>query len=133
MDRFKMTIPGRPEYIQTAKLAVSSIASIGGFDYDTLEDIRIAVGEACKCITCHNQVYYSATYELSAVMGEQALTIKVKDGSPGHQIPKGAELCRDCPREGDLAVEIIRSIMDDMEIERNDEGMTSIIMTKSRG
>ena len=133
MDRFKMTIPGRPEYIRTAKLAVESIASIGGFDYDTLEDISIAVGEACKCITCHNQVFYSATYELSAVMGEQALTIKVVDGSPGHQIPKKGELCQDCPREGDLAMEIIRAIMDDLEIVRGDDGLSAIIMTKSRG
>ena len=129
MEQFKMTIPGRLEYVQTAKMAVGSIASIGGFDLDALEDIRMAVGEACKCITCHNQAYWSNEYSLEAVLDDESLTITIIDGPEEHSLPKGRRLCLDCPQEGDLSIQIIRTIMDDMKITK-EEGVRIISMRK---
>lgn len=125
-----MTIPGRPEYIQTAKLAVGSIASIGGFDYDSLEDIRIAVGEACKCITCHNYDCWSKDYEVSAVLDERGLRIHIEDDCEAHDVPKSGHICLDCPKEGELAVNIISSIMDDFQVEKDGSCARSITMVK---
>jgi len=132
MERFTMTLPGDLQYIQTAKMAVGSIASIGGFDVEALEDIRMAVGEACKCITCHNQAFWSDSYRLTAILDDAALTITVVDGDPEHHKPKGNRICLDCPQDGDLAIEIIRSIMDDMSLDKDGKGTVTITMRKDR-
>jgi serine/threonine-protein kinase RsbW len=42
-----LTIPCTPEYVGTARLTILGVASRMGFTYDQVEDIRLAVGEAC--------------------------------------------------------------------------------------
>lgn len=42
-----LTIPCAPEYVGTARLTIMSVASRMGFAVDMIEDVRMAVGEAC--------------------------------------------------------------------------------------
>jgi len=42
-----LSIPCAPEYVGTARLTILGIASRMNFAYDHIEDIRLAVGEAC--------------------------------------------------------------------------------------
>lgn len=42
-----LSIPCAPEYVGTARLTILGVASRMGFSYDQIEDIRLAVGEAC--------------------------------------------------------------------------------------
>lgn len=42
-----LRIPCTPEYVGTARLAILGVAARMGFTYDQIEDIRLAVGEAC--------------------------------------------------------------------------------------
>ena len=53
MDNLKFIIPGKPEYLTMVRLAISSIATTAGFDLDAVEDIKTAVCEACKNVSCH--------------------------------------------------------------------------------
>ncbi|MDO8683457.1 MAG: ATP-binding protein [Armatimonadota bacterium] len=43
----ELRIPARPEYVGVARLAILGVASRMRFSYDEVEDIRLAVGEAC--------------------------------------------------------------------------------------
>src|ERR1700674_5873057 len=43
----ELTIPGSPEYVSVARLAIRGVGSRMRFSYDEVEDIRLAVGEAC--------------------------------------------------------------------------------------
>src|SRR5436305_9844979 len=43
----ELIIPSRPEYVGVARLAILGVASRMRFSYDEVEDIRLAVGEAC--------------------------------------------------------------------------------------
>lgn len=129
----RMTIPGKPDYIKAVKLAVGSVASIGGFDYESIEDIRIAVGEACKCITCHNHMFWSSDYEVRASIEDDTLTVVIEDDVAEHAMPKEGHMCLDCPRDGELSMQIIRSIMDDLELKKDGEGYVNITMQKKKG
>ena len=40
MDKLKITIPGKPEYLTMVRLAVGSIATTAGFPVDDIEDIK---------------------------------------------------------------------------------------------
>ena len=42
-----LSIPCAPEYVGTARLTILGVAGRMGFTYDQVEDIRLAVGEAC--------------------------------------------------------------------------------------
>ena len=43
----ELTIPCKPEYVGVARLAILGVASRMRFSYDEVEDVRLAVGEAC--------------------------------------------------------------------------------------
>lgn len=43
----ELRIPCRPEYVGVARLAMLGVASRMRFSYDEVEDVRLAVGEAC--------------------------------------------------------------------------------------
>ena len=47
-DKLQFVIPGKPQYITIVRLAVGSAANTAGFDVEEIEDIKTAVGEACK-------------------------------------------------------------------------------------
>jgi serine/threonine-protein kinase RsbW len=43
----ELRFPCRPEFVGVARLAILGVASRMRFSYDEVEDIRLAVGEAC--------------------------------------------------------------------------------------
>ena len=125
-----MEVPGDPDYIGIVKMAAGSAASIKGFTIDKVEDIRMAVGEVCKTITCHNFMEWSAAYRVSMDMDDETMVIKVEDSKEGHQIDKDLSRrpCLDCPKEGDLGVHIIKTVTDDMEVIKSGDGLRCIRM-----
>ena len=46
-DVVELRIPRKPDYVSVARLAVSGIAGRMDFSYDEVEDIKLAMGEAC--------------------------------------------------------------------------------------
>ena len=52
-DKTKFIIPGKPAYLTMVRLSIGCIADMAGFDIEEIEDIKTAVSEACKNITCH--------------------------------------------------------------------------------
>ena len=128
IEILNMEVIGDPDYIGVVKMAAGSAASIEGFDIEKVEDIRVAVGEACKTITCHNFAGWSAAYKVSMAIEEEQMVIKVEDSKEGHQREKSKLLCLDCPKEGNLGIHIIRSVTDDIEVIRSGDGLRCIKM-----
>ena len=53
MDYVEMKIPAKPEYVGVIRLTISGIASTMGYTYEEIEDIKIAVSEACTNAVQH--------------------------------------------------------------------------------
>ncbi|SHH78076.1 serine/threonine-protein kinase RsbW [Caloranaerobacter azorensis DSM 13643] len=49
-DIIKLTIPAMAEYVSVVRLTSSAIASRIGFDIEEIEDIKVAIAEACTMI-----------------------------------------------------------------------------------
>ncbi len=79
LDVLNFSIPGKPEYIQMLRLAIGSIAGKSGFDVEKIEDIKVAVAEACKLVTCHGRDGLSAKYELTVEIEDGRMQITVSD------------------------------------------------------
>ncbi len=45
-----LKIPPRPEYISVARLTVAAVAARQAFAYDEIEDLKVAVSEACNVL-----------------------------------------------------------------------------------
>jgi anti-sigma regulatory factor (Ser/Thr protein kinase) len=43
----EIAIPGRPAYVRVVRLALASLARLSGLGEEAVEDLKIAVGEAC--------------------------------------------------------------------------------------
>ena len=131
MDNLKFIIPGKPEYMTMIRLATSSLASMAGFDLETAEDIKMAVTEACKNVSCHGQEGYSDKYEIDFNVAEGSFEVTVIDACEEHTLAK-SNPCRNCPQEGDIGMIMIRSLMSCVEFGQDEEGHKYINMMKRR-
>lgn len=130
MDNLKFIIPGKPEYLTMVRLAISSIATTAGFDLDAVEDMKTAVCEACKNVSCHGFDGFSDKYEVQCNVEKGMIEIIVKDDCDNHTLEKDCKPCQNCPSEGDLGIFVIESLMSEVEYGRGEDGRKSIKMVK---
>lgn len=130
MDKLSLKIPGKPEYIKGTRLFIGSVAANAGFDVEQCEDLKTAVSEACKNISCHGSLGFSDEYEVSCLLEQNKITVTVTDLSESHQLEKLNKPCKNCPKEGDLSIFIIRSLVDELEFGNNEDGLKYITMVK---
>ena len=78
-------IPCRAEYVGIARLAILGVANRLDFSYDEVEDVRLAVGEACSHAierALAADVGPEATIRIDSQVTSESLTIVVHDTVP---------------------------------------------------
>lgn len=123
----KMELPTNPEYVAVARLTVSAISNMIGFNIEDIEDIKIALSEACSNAIRHSQ---RDLFQLNFEIGMDKLGIEVTDDGVGCVVEHLNEPDLNDPKEGGLGLFIIRSLMDDVCIESGLDKGTRICMTK---
>ena len=131
MDNLKFTIPGKPEYMTMIRLATSSIAAQAGFDVDQAEDIKIAVVEACKNISCHGKEGYSDKYEIEYAVDKGSFCVTIIDACEKSSLEKVSQQCQNCPQEGDIGMILLHSLMTTVSVGKDEQGHKFIQMEKS--
>lgn len=132
-DTVELVIPCRPEYVGVARLAVLGIASRMPFSYDEVEDVRLAVGEACTHAV-ERAGNTAATIRITSVIGPKALVIEVKDDVQAGTAPNApteeAQLLEDAgvDQQG-LGALLMEILVDEVVIESSSSG-TTVRLTK---
>lgn len=126
-----MTVPCKGEYVGVVRLTVSSIANRMGFNIEDIEDIKVAVAEACTNAIRHS---LNDLFHVEFELEEGKLSISVKDEGRGYDANKLNEPDLLNPKEeGGLGIFIIRSLMDEVNLTSEPGAGTKIRMTKLLG
>ncbi len=132
-DTVELVIPCRPEFVGIARLAVLGIASRMPFSYDEVEDVRLAVGEACTHAV-ERAGDTAAVIRITSVIDPQALTITVADdvsqeAAAGHQSEEARLLEEAGVDQQGLGALLMEILVDDVKIDAAPTG-TTVHLTK---
>lgn len=128
-DNISISIPTKSEYVSVARLTASVLANKIGFDIEEIEDIKVAVGEACNNAVLHGKC--NDTYNINFIVNEESFQVEVIDCGNGFAINEYKEPDLDNPRENGLGLFIMKSLMDDVEIKSSNSDGTYIKLTKN--
>lgn len=127
-DYIEMIVPSKPEYLGVVRLTVSGIANRMGYTYEEIEDIKIAVTEACTNVVFHayeevdegktklNFVVYEDRLEIFVIDQGKSFDKKAVHEKVG---PVDSNVAVEKLNEGGLGLFLIESLMDKVEITSN--------------
>lgn len=130
MENITLTLPSKAEYVSVARLTASVIANNMGFNIEEVEDIKVAVGEACNNAVLHGKCDQDR-FELNFAIDDKKIIVEIKDTGNGFDFEEYKEPDLINPRENGLGLFIMKSLMDIVEITSNVKEGTCIKMTKS--
>ena len=135
----ELRLPSRPEFVGVARLTVAGVASRMSFDVEAIEDIKVAVSEACTNAIEHGCPSADCSAEsifLCCELEEDVLVITVQDPGIGFEPiisppPTGGGTVIDPPlTEGGLGLLLIEALMDEVTISSRPEDGTRVRMVK---
>ena len=126
-ETIKMEISANPEYVSIIRLTTSGIANKVGFCLDDIEDLKVAISEACTNAIKHS---LEDRFTIIYTMIEKGLTIEIIDNGKGYNTKEVSEPDLDNLKESGMGLFIIESLMDKVNVESIEGKGTSIKMTK---
>jgi serine/threonine-protein kinase RsbW len=125
----ELEIPARAEFVALARLVVSSFASTSfGLEDDRIDDLKIAVSEACtNAIEAHDAAETDERVLIRCDDNEDHLEVRIEDRGRGFDpetLPEHPPVT-DPTRlkfERGLGIPLIRSLVDDLDITSSGKG-----------
>ena len=131
MAQVELEIPSESVYVGVVRLVLASIARTAGLDEERLDDLKIAVSEACANAVLSNQ-QGSPESPVTIVWTDtpERLTIEVSDRGGSFAPDPDDSLAGD--DRLDLSVALLRSLVDQCEFDARAEGgtVTRLILTR---
>jgi serine/threonine-protein kinase RsbW len=135
-QRITLDIPARPEYVVLCRLALAGLLRDRGFSDDAVDDLKLAITEACTNSIRHaypaedggvGQVHIS--YE---VLADRVVLVVQDQGGGFHNDdqPSRFEDGTLWPSEGGMGMSIIQAVVDDFRLEQPAAGGTRVVLTK---
>lgn len=118
LDTVSVLVPLKAEYVSIARLTASGIASRAGFDFDTIEDIKVAISEVLgkvieKCPS-NERIVIDFNYL------NDGLSITFSLTGHGRKDLFGTDA-------DSFALAIISSLMDEIDVQSNDKALMTMV------
>jgi serine/threonine-protein kinase RsbW len=114
-DKIELTLPNKPEFVSIARLTASVIANNMGFDIEDIEDIKVAIGEACNNSVIHGNK--AAHIQMKFICEPNQFVAEIVDEGEGFDIEEYEKPDLDNYQGRGLGIFIMESLMDDVSIE----------------
>jgi len=134
MATVELSFTALPAHVRTARLVATAVARRSGVDESLLDEVRLAVGEACSRAVEGHQLYCPAEpvrLALTDLAGrfEVEVTDNLSGGPAGIAGPQGiADGHDEAVLPAGLGIAVIESLADDVQISATPDG-TSIRMS----
>ncbi|MEU5595540.1 ATP-binding protein [Streptomyces sp. NPDC020298] len=126
MATVELRFSALPEHVRTARLVAAAVARRAGVDEAVLDEVRLAVGEACsRAVGLHQSVGITAPVKVALIEEEKQFSIEVGDEAP-HAVPgtsTGAAPDADVEADEDeMGLAVISGLVDDVEVSTGEHG-----------
>ncbi|WP_455353750.1 ATP-binding protein [Streptomyces sp. SYSU K217416] len=127
MATVELRFSAQPEHVRTARLVAAAVARRAGVEEAVLDEVRLAVGEACsRAVGLHRSHGVTAPVRVVLTEEEKVFSIEVGDEVPG---PAGAGTGAhgaaddgDAEGEDEMGLAVISGLVDDMEVGADELG-----------
>jgi anti-sigma regulatory factor (Ser/Thr protein kinase) len=125
MATVELRFSALPEHVRTARLVAAAVARRAGVDEAVLDEVRLAVGEACtRAVGLHQHVGITAPVKVSLIEEEKQFSIEVGDeaphATPGAGVPGAADDAE--AEEDEMGLAVISGLVDDVEVTAGEDG-----------
>ncbi|MFE1872829.1 ATP-binding protein [Streptomyces sp. NPDC059496] len=132
MATVELRFSAQPEHVRTARLVAAAVARRVGVDDAVLDEVRLAVGEACsRAVGLHRSNGLTAPVRVVLTEEDKTFSIEVGDEVPG---PSGSEadavsgitavLESEGETEDEMGLAVISGLVDDVEVSSGESGGT---------
>ncbi|MEU6992983.1 ATP-binding protein [Streptomyces sp. NPDC046465] len=128
MATVELRFSALPEHVRTARLVAAAVARRAGVDEAVLDEVRLAVGEACtRAVGLHQSSGVTEPVRVALIEDEKQFSIEVGDeaprAAPGDRAP-GAGLGDgdDAEGEDEMGLAVISGLVDDVEVTAGESG-----------
>ncbi|MBT2393135.1 ATP-binding protein [Streptomyces sp. ISL-1] len=132
MATVELRFSAQPEHVRTARLVAAAVARRAGVDEAVLDEVRLAVGEACsRAVGLHRSHGITDPVEVVLSEEEKAFSIEVRDEVPvagaegSTPVPggrNGTDEDSDAEGEDEMGLAVISGLVDDVEVSSSEEG-----------
>ncbi len=130
MATVELRFSALPEHVRTARLVAAAVARRSGVDEAVLDEVRLAVGEACtRAVGLHQSNGVSAPVRVLLIEEEKQFSIEVGDEAPRPASAIGASGADGAPgdeveaeSEDEMGLAVISGLVDDVEVGADENG-----------
>jgi len=131
-----MSLPAEAEFIDLVRLTLYGICTKLGFSYEEIEDMKVAVAEACNNAVVHAyEPGHAGTMDIRFDMLDYGIRITVKDhgasfdfGEKSEQVSSLHYKSLEEANVGGLGIYLMQALMDEVEV-MSGRG-TEVVLTK---
>ncbi len=125
MSTVEIDIPPRSPYVGVVRLAVAALARSGGVDEERVEDLRIAVSEACaNAVLAHEEQGVSDPVSVRWIDNDGQIVIEVADRGATAE-PTGDEAdTQGFSTRAVMSFALLKSLVDSCDLSPRDGGGT---------
>ncbi|WKX71757.1 ATP-binding protein [Streptomyces sp. XD-27] len=134
MATVELRFSALPEHVRTARLVAAAVARRAGVDEAVLDEVRLAVGEACtRAVGLHRSSGVSAPVRVALIEEEKKFSIEVGDEAPrstgagsataaGHGATTGGPDEAAAESDDEMGLAVISGLVDDVEVSTSAAG-----------
>ena len=137
MAHVELTLAPLPAHVRTARLVVVAAARRAGLDDGLVDELRLALGEACsRAVGLHRKHAPNAPVRVTVSDDATGLTVTVVDEGPAAGPPSGdvaGDLLESSDADDDdldylvdpdVALAVLAGLVDDCEVDASETGTT---------
>lgn len=127
MASIELEIPSRSVYVGVVRMAVASLARDAGLDEERVDDLRIAVSEACANALAGPSANGDGPPPITVTWQEDdaRVVVEVTDRASNLYDPASPALEGDTAQDRlSLSIELLRSLVDECDIQTEEDGGT---------